>query len=423
MHQSNRTFIRRYFGWFAVYALAIAAYLWAAYAAGIPEAVRGTPADPSTFLTPRQLEQSGAYSALRNGIYFISYPWEWAIFLVLLLTGTARRWRDRWQAVKAPAALRFAGYVASLQLVSLLAFLPLRLLSYGLARGYGVSTQSVGSWLRDLTVSFAVNTLVLTVVAGAALYLIGKGGRWWLKLWALSVPFTLLMMFIQPIVIDPLYNTFSRLSDPVLEQRILDLAHRANIPADRVYEVNMSEKTNALNAYVNGIGGSLRIVLWDTTLQRLEPDEIMLIMAHEMGHYVMHHLEWSAFGAVASSLAMLWLGSVVYLRIVRRWGDRCGIRGPSDWAALPLLLLLISAASFASTPLSSGISRHAEHAADRYAYDLIGSTQGADTMYQKLAASSLSAVHPPPLVYWFRSTHPSTMERILDAESYRPRRP
>src|SRR5690606_39597744 len=98
-------------------------------------------------------------------------------------------------------------------------------------------------------------------------------------------------MFVQPVIIDPLYNDFFPLTNKELETKILELASRADIPADHVFEVNMSEKTNALNAYVNGIGSNSRIVLWDTTLERLSEDEILFIMAHEMGHYVMKRSE------------------------------------------------------------------------------------------------------------------------------------
>src|SRR5690606_27504033 len=113
-----------------------------------------------------------------------------------------------------------------------------------------------------------IGYLTLLAVSAVAFWVISRGGRWGLKLWLMSIPFTLFMMYIQPVVIDPLYNDYYRLKDPVLERKILDLAQRADIPADRVYEVDMSEKTNSLNAYVTGLGSSLRIVLWDTTLNK-----------------------------------------------------------------------------------------------------------------------------------------------------------
>ncbi|WP_249712589.1 M48 family metalloprotease, partial [Bacillus cereus] len=107
--------------------------------------------------------------------------------------------------------------------------------------------------------------------------------------WLLTIPFTIFVMIIQPVVIDPLYNDFYPLKNKELETKILSIAEQANIPAEHVYEVNMAQKTNSLNAYVTGIGSNSRIVLWDTTLNRLTDNEILVIMAHEMGHYEEKH--------------------------------------------------------------------------------------------------------------------------------------
>ncbi|WP_201318475.1 M48 family metallopeptidase [Paenibacillus sp. EPM92] len=398
---------------FIIYAAAIGLYLAAATIHPIPEAYRGTAADPATFLDPAKYRQSLLYSAQRNWIFFISYPWEWAVYLYLLFSRKGAAWQSRLEQSPKLRKFTLPLFVLLLQGFVFLCFLPLRVLSYMLSRTNGISTQGWGSWLQDRAVDFGVNYVLIVIVASVAFLIMRKGGRWWLKLWLLSIPFTLFMMYIQPVVIDPLYNQFNRLSDPQLEAKILSLADKAHIPAERVYEVDMSEKTNALNAYVSGIGGSLRIVLWDTTLQRLNEPEILLIMAHEMGHYVKHHLEWSAIGAVGSSFVLLWAGSFAIRRLLKRYGDDWGIRRLHEPAALPAVLLLISVLTFVSLPVSNAVSRQAEHAADIYAFQLIGSKEGAVTMYQKLAESSLSEMNPPLLVKLFRSTHPSLMDRIL----------
>src|SRR5699024_6412538 len=146
-----------------------------------------------------------------------------------------------------------------------------------------------------------------------------------------------------------LYNDFYRLQDEELKTKILDLASTADIPAHDVYVVNKSEETNALNAYVNGVGSNLRIVLWDTTLQTLDDDEILFVMAHEMGHYVKRHLMWSVIGSIIMSLVGLFLVSRLLAWSVARWGSQLGIRSPSSLASLPLLLLIISVLTFAGS--------------------------------------------------------------------------
>jgi Zn-dependent protease with chaperone function len=416
---NGRRAIGRYACGFGLYAAAVALYLWYTRANTVPASLQGTAADPRSFLTPEQLKMSVTYSAWRNWLIFIGPPWEWGVYIALLCSGAAARF-DRWlRGVAGPAALRLPLYTAAVMLVVLLAGLPWRLASYALSRGYDITTQPLAGWLHDKLVAYGVSLVTTALALAAALWLIRRGGRWWLKLWLLSVPFTLFLMVVQPVLIDPLYDKFERLPDTALERDILQLASKAGVPADHVYEVRMAAKTNAMNAYVNGIGPTLRIVIWDTTLQRLNRDEIMQVMAHEMGHYAMHHLEWSAVGAVASTLALLWIGSVALERTLKRWGRGWGIERRDGLAVVPVILLLVSVLSFVTLPLSNAVSRRAEHAADQFALRLIGSGKGAVSMNQKLAMATLDIVDPPLLVYWFLWDHPTDMERIADAAAYR----
>lgn len=405
-------------GVFALYAVAISLYAWNNSPNAVFDAWKGTPADPATFFTPRQLADSERLNMGRTILFFVGAPWEWLLYAALLATGIAARWRDALERLGWPLLVRFPLFVLLLDGTAFVWTLPLRVLGYRLSRAYGISTQPAAGWLRDKLVAFGVGYATLLAVSAVGLWIVSRGGRWQVKLWLLSVPFTVFMLYIQPVVIDPLYTRFDRLSDPALERRILDVAAKADIAADRVYEAHMAEKTNTINAYVNGIGPSLRIVLWDTALKRLTEPEIVLVMAHEMGHYVMHHLEWSAIGAVGSSFGLLTAGGWLYVRIVRRRGSGWGVRSPSDMAALPLALLLVSILSFAALPLSNAVSRQAEAAADAYALQLVGSAEGAVSMQQKLAVAALSDVDPPLLVRLFRDTHPSDKQRIVNAMKF-----
>lgn len=416
MPQSPRP-IRRYWIWFAVYAVVMGIYLWLTRLNTVPAAYRGTAADPAVFMTPGEIRTSEVYSAERNWLFFVLSPWEWGIYVILLFGGGARWLQARLEGGGWTRFLRFPLYVILLQAITFAACLPLRFIGYRLSLANGISTQTLPGWLQDKLVEFAVGAIPVALGMAAALWFIRRGGRWWLKLWLLSIPLIAFMMVIQPIFIDPLYNHYSRLSDPELEAKILQLADKAGVPADRVYEVDMSTKSNAYNAYVNGVGPTLRIVLWDT-LHRLDESEILFIVGHEMGHYVLHHLEWSAVGAVGSSLVLLILGSLLLKAMLRRWGGAWGVRSLSDTAAVPVILLLLSVLSFASLPFSNLVSRQAERAADHYGMELAGSSEGIVSMNQKLAQSTFDDVYPPLLVRWFRSTHPSDMERIHDAEVF-----
>lgn len=395
--------------------VAVGAYLWFAYRQPVPASVAGTAADPATFMTAAELADARTYTFFRDLLFWVGHFWEWTVLIWLMTAGIVHSFL-RWVAPRVPhPAVRFAAYIAFISGLLFLPALPLRLISYFVSRHFGVSTIAPAGWLRDQLVQLAIDAVLLLAVAAVVFAFIRKGGAWWLRVWALSIPFIIVMMYVRPVVINPLFYKFEPLADSELHRSIATMTAEAGIPTDRIYQANYSEKTNAINAYVDGIGPSLRIVIWDTALTRLEPGEIVLMTAHEIGHYVKRHLEWSAAGAAASALALLWLGYRALRAAVGRWGPALHIRRISDWETLPLLLLVLSVLTFAATPIESAVSRQAESAADRYAYQLTEDAASAVTLYQKLAKSSAGYIYPAPLSYWFRYTHPSLGERIREA--------
>jgi STE24 endopeptidase len=197
----------------------------------------------------------------------------------------------------------------------------------------------------------------------------------------------------------------------------LALAAQAEIPAEHVYEVNMAEKTNALNAYVTGIGSNSRIVLWDTILNKLEEDEILFIMAHEMAHYVEKHIYIGIAGYLGMTLVGLWLTSKIMNYFIRRWGHMLKIHSVDSISSLPLFLLITAVLLFASSPLSNYVSRYQETRADRYAIEMTGDKESAITTFQELTRAGLSQVNPPLLVKWLRYSHPTMLERISTVEN------
>src|SRR6185295_4278655 len=155
----------------------------------------------------------------------------------------------------------------------------------------------------------------------------------------------------------PMFNQFTPLKDRQLEARIVGLAERAGIPGRNVYQVDRSAQTLKYNAYVNGFGVSQRIVLWDTTLQGMNEDEILFVTGHEIGHYALRHI-WKgiAFNWLGS-LVLLWLTALLADRAVRRFGERWGFERLDDVASLPLLALLVSLLAFLAQPAVNGVSR------------------------------------------------------------------
>lgn len=385
----------------------------------MPFEYEGTKADPATFLNERELMLTEEYSKIRNFLFFISTPIEWLFYLLILLFGLSKAFK-RWSEQSAKyRILQQAIYLLWLSVAAFIATTPLGYVSYSLSKKYNISTQSFSSWMKDELIDFWVNFGTMFIIVIVLYWLMRKFQRkWWLFAWLISIPFTLFMMFLQPVIIDPLYNEFYPLKNKELETKILEMADTAGIPAEHVFEVNMAEKTNALNAYVTGIGSNSRIVLWDTTLNRLTDDQILFIMAHEMAHYVEKHIYFGIAGYLIFSLLGLYIVARLMRVIVSKWGDALKISAVNDIQSLPLFLLLLSMLMYVSSPFSNTISRYEEMRADRYAIEMTHNSEAAIGTFQELTKAGLSEVNPPLLVKIFRYGHPTMLERITRIEEY-----
>jgi STE24 endopeptidase len=404
---------------FAIYGALMWYYLFHGADSALPVDLKGSAADPAVFMTDRELELSTDFSRIKDFLYFISVPLEWLIYLFVLGFGLSKWFRKAAGGLTKFSIVHTAVYVLLLSFASWVLTFPLRYYSFTISKSYNISVQSFHSWMRDGLVDFWISWALTTLMVGVMYWLIKKyEKRWWLFAWLLSIPFTVFLYFIQPVVIDPLYNKFYPLQDEALKEKILNIADKADIPAENVYEVNMSEKTNALNAYVNGIGSNLRIVLWDTTLNKLSDNQVLFVMAHEIGHYVMNHLYWNLISSIVLSFLGLWLGNIIYRKWIEKYGKTWGVKGVGDLAALPALLLIFSLLSFAVSPVENAVSRKAERDADQYAIQMTKNPEAAVGAFQQLATVSLSEVNPPKIVKWFLYGHPTMLERIHFLDSY-----
>ena len=208
--------------------------------------------------------------------------------------------------------------------------------------------------------------------------------------------------------------------DKALETRILALADRAGIEGSRVFEVNKSVDTKTLNAYVAGLWQTKRIVLWDTIIARMDDRELLFVMGHEMGHYVLGHV-WQL--VALSSLLILVLLYAAYKTmgaIVARWGHRFGFSDIADVASLPLLLLVTSVFSLAIAPAQLALTRHLEHEADRFGLEITQTNHSAGTAFVKLQQDALANPWPGPLFKLWRASHPPLGERIEFSNDYHP---
>lgn len=354
------------------------------------------------------------YSHLRWALYFGGALAEMAVLLLVLWTGASARIRDAAEKRVRNPLLRAYVYFPLLSAATAVLFLPLAVYSgFVLPHQYGLSNQSAPDWAWDRLRSLAI-TCVLGPPVVTLLYwtLRRSPQRWWLGFWAASIPLIVVSTVLAPLVIAPLFNRFGPLRNERLKARLLALAADAGIERGRVFEVDASRRTRAVNAYVNGLGGSARIVLWDNLLERLDEEEVLFVMAHEMGHYVEGHVPLGVVGGIAGTLFLLVLTHTGVRRLLLLHGERWKLRGPADLAALPAYLLVLALLNFFGSPVESAISRVFEARADTFALRLRGGGPAAASSYVKLSELNLSLPDPPPFIVWWMFSHPPLQERI-----------
>jgi Zn-dependent protease with chaperone function len=253
--------------------------------------------------------------------------------------------------------------------------LPLDFLEEWIEKSYGISVQSWGSWIGDWAKAQLLVVLIGIPLVWILYSVIRKSPRrWWLYFWCVSLPIMLLIVFISPYVIEPMFNKFEPLTSkaPELVPRLQNVTRRAGqeILPERMFWMKASDKTISTNANVTGFGASKRIVIWDTTIAQETPDEVVTDFGHEMGHYVLGHVwKGTLFGA-ALFFVLLYLGYRSIGWLLARWGAAWGVRGLDDLASLPALLLLITVFAFLANPITNGFSRFVENQADIYSLEV-----------------------------------------------------
>jgi STE24 endopeptidase len=357
------------------------------------------------------------HSRIRDVLYFVGTAWSAGMMLLLLFTPASRKMRDA--ALRVTKRPFVAAMVAIGLFICALAVLSFPLSYYSgfhVPHQFDLTDQTFGAWMVDMLKGLAVNLVILMPLGALALLAMRRMGRWWLALWLGSIPVLLMLVILQPVVLDPLFNKFEPLKDQILRQKLLDLASRAGIEGGRVYEVNKSKQTKTLNAYVNGIGPTARIVMWDTLLAEMTHDEVLAVMGHEMGHYVLKHI-WKG---LAVSIAGSFFVFFVAQKIIERGLPRFGFHSAGDPAALPWVLLVFGAISFLSTPVAAAYSRYGERQADEFSLELTHLNEPMATAFRKLAENSKRDPSPHPLMEYWLYTHPPIAKRIPFALSYRP---
>ncbi|GAC1386859.1 MAG: M48 family metallopeptidase [Ktedonobacteraceae bacterium] len=340
---------------------------------------------------------SELYIALRNWLQPLAwqpfsgwYPLQVAAYFLILILS--------YQIITSPLSY-YSGFV-----------LPYR---------YGLSTMTLRGWLLDLCKGLVLGLILETVVVELIYLLLATQPQiWWLEVALILLFFTVVMANLAPVLILPLFYKFSPLPEGELTRRLLALAERAHTRVRGVFTMQLSSKTTAANAALMGLGNTQRIVLGDTMLDRYTPDEIEVVLAHELGHHV-HHDIWK----LIVSQSLLTLGGLYLVNLALHWAvdGQHYYQSLSDVATIPFVLVLTAVFGLIVMPIGNGLSRAVEYQADEYALQSTQRVGAFKSAMTRLANQNLADIEPSPLIEFLFHDHPSIGRRLQHADAFAQR--
>ena len=370
-------------------------------------------------------QKAREYARIRHRLLLVDLAIAAAGVLIVLLSGLGTWLRNilqplAWQPVQGWFPWQILVYFLILIVAYQITSAPLTYYSgFVLPHRYKISTQSLKGWLLDLCKGLGLSLVFEAFVIELVYVLLATQPQtWWLWVALVLLFFTVVMANLAPILILPLFYKFSPLPEGELTQRLLALAARAKTRVRGVFTMQMSSKTTAANAALMGLGNTRRIVVGDTMLDQYTPDEIEVVLAHELGHHV-HHDIWK----LIASQSVLTLGGLYLINLVLHWAVDIQhyYPGLADAATIPLILLLAGAFGLIVMPLSNGYSRAIEYQADEYALQATQKVEPFKSAMTRLANQNLSDVEPSPLIEFLLHDHPSIRKRLRHADEFAAR--
>jgi STE24 endopeptidase len=290
--------------------------------------------------------------------------------------------------------------------------LPVSAIARERAKDVGLVTQSWTGWLADVAKGVAIEAVIVGAGGAVLVYAMRRfGRRWWAPAAAVAVGFGVVMTYASPILLEPVFNKFERLPEGELRSDVLELAREAGVKVGEVYEMDASRRTTAANAYVGGLGSTKRVVLYDTLLRDFTPEQVRLVVAHELGHVHYHDVR----------------NGLLYLAIVAPFGMFAVARLAERWApddgpaAIPAVALALAIMVPAITMISNQLSRPVEARADRFSLELTDAPDALIGFQQRIVEQNVSDPDPPAWRAFLLGTHPTAMERIGQALAVKDR--
>jgi STE24 endopeptidase len=351
------------------------------------------------------------YTVTNTRVGMLALLYDTALLIGWTLGGGLQWLDDLMRSAGYPPVVTGTVVILAFMVLATLLDLPFSLYhTFVVEQRFGFNRSTPGIFIGDLLRQALLLGVIGTPLIALALWIMqATGGLWWLYVWVVWTAFTLLMYWAYPAVIAPLFNRFSPLTDENLKQRIQALMDKCGFRSSGIFVMDGSRRSGHGNAYFTGFGNNKRIVFFDTLLESLEPVEIEAVLAHELGHFRLHHIQKRLLTGMLMSLAALallgWLSGQDWFY------HSLGIRTPSSWMALLLFMLVLPVFTFILQPLMSHLSRQHEFEADAYA---VQQSSGNDLVHAlvKMYRENASTLTPDPLYSAWHDSHPPAPVRI-----------
>jgi STE24 endopeptidase len=346
-----------------------------------------------------------------------------AVSVLLLTARWSQRWREWAERTATRRPLQAALYALVFLAVTSLLMAPWSAYTeFFRERQYGLSNQSFGQWAGEAAIGFALTLLFGTLVLTAIYAVIRRAPRtWWLWGAGVLIAFSAFGALIYPPFIAPLFNEYKPVANAQVRAEVLSMARAHDVPADEVYEFNASKQHSRVSANVAGLAGTMRIALNDNLLNRGSMGEIRMVMAHELGHYVLNHVWKSLVFVGLVIVAMFAFARSVFARAHARWGAAWGVRDVADPAGLPILLAAFTVFQLLATPVNNTITRTQEIEADQFGLAVGRDPDAEAAVILKLA--EYRKMEPGPIEEVIFYTHPSGYRRIENAMRWKAEQP
>lgn len=368
---------------------------------------------------PSDSPEARRYNRIHRWLGIADFMLGLGLLLLVLFTGWTGTLRDiAYRSAFQNYTLAVFLYVLMLMAIGKVLGAGLDYYGFRLEHRFHLSNQNIASWLWDETKGFMVGIVLGGIVVELLYFILREYAQhWWLLAWAAFMVLFVLLAQLAPVILFPIFYKFEPLDNDDLKLRLVHLGERAGTRVRGVYKWNLSEKSKKANAALTGLGGTRRIILADTLLDNFSADEIEAVLAHELGHHVHRHILKSIAMQAATTFIGFWAANWVLHYAV----DRLHMfETLSDFANLPLLVLVSTVLSFLLLPALNAYSRYNERQADRYAFESIASVVPFISSMNKLAEQNLAERTPSKWVEWFFHSHPAISRRIAAAQAWTP---